>query len=77
MYIEAFIVIYNWQNRELVYKTNGMVKLEKYLISRAEYFLNLDSQKFYKISEILQSAYVMPRNTKGNTFYLNNYSNWD
>ena len=43
MYIRAFIEIYNWRFRRLVYKTHGIVKLEKYLISRLENPLNLDS----------------------------------
>ena len=59
MYTEAFFEIYNWQNRELVHETHGMVELEKYPISRTENPLNLGSQQFYKISEVLQSAYVV------------------
>ena len=39
--------------------------------------MNLGVQQFYKISEVLQSAHVVPRDTKGNTFYFNNYINWD
>ncbi len=54
-----------------------MIKLEKYLISRAENPLNLGGQRFYKISEVLQSAHFVPRDTEGNTFYLNNYIDWD
>ncbi len=54
-----------------------MVELEKYPISRAENSLNLGGQRFYKISEVLQSAHVVPRDTKGNNFYLNNYIDWD
>ena len=50
-----------------------MVKLKKYLISRAKYSLNLDSQQFYKISKALQITHIIPRNTENNTFYLNNY----
>lgn len=41
MYIRAFVKIKNWLNRRLVYKTHGMVKLEKYVISRAKNLLNL------------------------------------
>ena len=73
MYTKAFVEIYNWRYKELIYKTHGIVKLEKYSISRAKNSLNLSSQRFYKISKVLQSAHVMPRDTKGNTFYLNNY----
>ena len=54
-----------------------MVELEKYPISRVENPLNLGSQRFYKISKVLRSAHVMPRDTEGNTFYLNNYIDWD
>ena len=54
-----------------------MVKLEKYPISKAEKPLNLNGQQFYKIFEVLQSAHVVPRDTEDNTFYLNNYINWD
>ena len=50
-----------------------MIKLEKYPISRAENPLNLSSQQFYKIFEVLQSAHIMPKDTDGNTSYLNNY----
>ncbi len=77
VYTGAFVEIYNQRSRGLVYETHGMVELEKYPISRAENPLNLDSQRFYKISEVLQSAHVVLRDTEGNTFYLNNYINWD
>ncbi len=39
--------------------------------------MNLGGQQFYKISEVLQSAHVVPKNTESNTFYLNNYIDWD
>ncbi len=54
-----------------------MVEIEKYPISRAENPLNLGGQRFYKISEVLRSAHVVPRDTEGNTSYLNNYIDWD
>ena len=54
-----------------------MVKLEKYQISRVENLLNLNDQQFYKISKVLQNAHIIPRDTKDNTFYLNNYIDWD
>ncbi len=77
MYTGAFVEIYNWRSRGLVYKTHVIVELEKYPISRAENPLNLGGQRFYKISEVLRSAYVVPRNTDGNTFYFNIYIDWD
>ncbi len=77
MYIGAFVEIYNWRSRELVYETHRMVELEKYPISRAKNPLNRGAQRFYKISEVLKSVHVMPRDTEGNTFYLNNYIDWD
>lgn len=73
MYIEAFVMIYNKQNRGLVYETHKMVKFEKQSVSRTVNLLNLGCQQFYKISKILQSAHVISRDTEGNTFYLNNY----
>ncbi len=54
-----------------------MVELEKYLISMTENPLNLGGQWFYKISEILQNAHVVLRDTESNTFYLKNYIDWD
>ena len=56
MYSGAFVKIYNWRFRGLVYETHKIVKLKKYLISRTENLLNLGSQRFYKISEVLQYA---------------------
>ncbi len=53
IYTRAFIEIYNWCYRGLVHETHGIVKLEKYPISRAENPLNLGGQQFYKISEVL------------------------
>lgn len=75
IYIETFVEIYNWYSRRLVHKIHGMVKLEKYPISRIENPWNLRDQQFYKISEVLQNAYVVPKNIESNTFYLNNYIN--
>ena len=77
MYTGAFVEIYNWRSRELVYETHRMIKLKKYPISRVENPLNLSGQWFYKISEVLQSAHVVLRDTESNTFYLNNYIDWD
>ena len=45
MYTKAFIEIYNWQNGGLVHEIHGMVKHEKYLISRKKNLLNLRSQQ--------------------------------
>lgn len=53
MYTEVFVKIYNWHNRRLVDKTQGILELEKYLISRVENYFNLNTQQFYKISKVL------------------------
>lgn len=42
MYIAAFVEIYNWQSRKLVYKTHEIVKVEKYPIPKAKNFLDSD-----------------------------------
>ena len=75
MYTKAFVEIYNWCYRKLVYEIHGIVKFEKYPIPRAKNLLNLSSQQFYKIFKVLQSAHVVPRDAEGNTSYLNNYIN--
>ena len=76
MYTGAFVEIYNWYSRRLVHKTYEIVKLAKYQILKVENSSNLGGQQFYKIFKVLQNAYVVPRDTKSNTFYLNNYINW-
>ena len=53
IYIKAIVKIYNWRYRRLVYKTHEMIKFEKYPILRAENPLNLGSQQFYNISNVL------------------------
>ena len=45
-----------------------MVNLKKYPILRIKNFLNLGSQQFYKISNVLQCAHVVPRDTKNKLF---------
>ncbi len=75
MYTGAFVEIYNWRFRGLVHKLHEIVKLEKYPISRTENPLNLGSQRFYIISEVLQRPHVVLKDTEGNIFYLNNYIN--
>lgn len=77
MYTETFIKIYNLKYKKLVDKIHRMIKLEKYSILRAENFLNLDGGQFQKISNILKTIYIGPRDTKGHTFYLNNYIDRD
>ena len=77
MYTRAFVEIYNRRSRGLVHEIYKIVELEKYLISRAKNSLNFNSQRFYRKSEVLQSAHVILRDTEGNTFYLNNYIDWD
>lgn len=54
-----------------------MVELEKYPIWRAENPLNLSAHQFYKISEVLQSAHIIPRDIKNKIFYVNNYIDWN
>ncbi len=73
IYTGAFVEIYNWRYRRLVHETHGIVELEKYPISRVENLLNPGNQKFYKISKVLQSTYIVLRNIESNTSYLNNY----
>lgn len=58
-------------------KSIRLMKFEKYLISRIENLSNLGTYQFYKISEVLQSAYIVPRDTKSNTFYVSNYIDRD
>ncbi len=77
MYTGAIVEIYNWRSRGLVHENHGIVELKKYPISKAENPLNLGGQQFYKISEFLRSAHIVLRDTKDNTFYLNNYIDWD
>ena len=54
-----------------------MIDLEKSPISSIRNPLNLGDQQFYKISKVLQTAYMIARNTDNNTFYLNNCINED
>ena len=61
MYTGAFVEICNWRSKKLVHKIYGIVELKKYPILKAENFLNLGGQQFYKISKVLQSAYIVPR----------------
>lgn len=77
IYNKVFVEIYNWCNRRQVHETYRMVKLEKYPISRIENPLNLGAHQFFKIFEVLQNAYIMSKNTEGNTIYVNNYINWN
>lgn len=44
IYTKAFVEIYNWQNRKLVYKSYKIVKFKKYLILKIKNSLNLGSQ---------------------------------
>lgn len=73
IYTTAIDKIYNWWFRWLFNKTHELVKFKKYSISWTKNFFNLDSPQFYKISEILWSADVVPKYTENNNFYLNNY----
>lgn len=59
MFTKVFSEIYNKQIKKLIYKTYKIVKLQKYLTLKTENFLNLGNQQFYKISEILQSTYIV------------------
>ena len=77
IYTGVFVELYNWHSRRLVHKIHGIVKLEKYLILRVKNSLNFGGQQFYKISEVLQSAHIITRDTKDNIFYLNNYIDLD
>lgn len=74
-YTKIFIKIYNQQNKKLVYKTYKIDKLEKYPILKLENLLNVNNIQFYKIFKLLQSVYVMLKDTKSNIFDFNKYIN--
>lgn len=69
--------IYNWRNRGHVHEIYIIVELEKWCTSTAENPCNLDAHRIVKISLILRSAYVVPRDQERIVFYVNNYVNWD
>ena len=53
IYTRAFVEIYNWHYKGLVYKTYGMIKLKNYAILKIEKLWNLGIQQVYKIFEVL------------------------
>lgn len=73
MYIRAFVKIYNQRKRRQVQKTHCMIQFENYPILRSENSSNLDAHQYFKISEILQNTYIIPRDIKDKIFYVNNY----
>lgn len=75
MYIKIFVKIYNWPNKKLVYKTYRIDKLKKYPILKVENSLNIDHENFYRKTKLLQSTYVMLKDTKRNIFYFGKYIN--
>ncbi len=77
IYIGAFVELYNWRNRRQVHEIHGMVELEKMRASTAEYLRNLGTYCIMKISSILRSAHIVPRDQEKIVFYVNNYIDWD
>ena len=49
------------------------MEFEKYPILRVKNLLNLGNQQFHKISEVLQTTHIVPKNTKNHTSYLIKY----
>lgn len=77
MYTKAYIEIYNWHYKELVYETHRIVELEKYSILTAINFLNLGRQQFYNICKVLQCTHVVSKDAESYTSLFNNYDDWD
>lgn len=77
IYIKAFVKIYNCRYKKLVHERYEIVQIEKYPILRVEKLLNLDSQRFFKISKVSQSAHIVLKDSKGNISYLYHYIDQD
>ena len=60
-YIGAFVELYKWRNRGQVQEIHGMVELDKWHASTAENFRNLGAHHIIKVSSVLRSAHVVPR----------------
>lgn len=45
-YTKRFVEIYNWHSRGLVHKTQRMIELKKYPISKVKNLMNLGGQQF-------------------------------
>lgn len=72
-YIRAFVELYNWKNREQVYKIYRMVELEKWRFLTVKYPHSLSAYQIVEILTILHNAYVVLRDQDENIFYVNNY----
>ena len=72
-YTGALVVLYNWKNREQVYKIHGIVELKKMRILIAENPRNLGVCRIIEISLVLCSAHVVLKGTDKVVFYVNNY----
>ena len=54
-----------------------MIKLEKMRALTIEYFCNLGAYQIIKISSVLFSAHVVPKDQNKFVFYVNNYIDWN
>ncbi len=76
-YTGALVEFYNWRNRRQVYEIHGIIELEKMRILFAENLCNLGIYWIIKISLVLRSTHVVPKNQDKVIFYVNNYINLD
>lgn len=72
-YIEALVKLCNWKNGWQVYEIYGIIELEKMCTSTAENLHNFDIYRIIKISLVLRSAYMIPRDQEKFVFYINNF----
>ena len=76
-YTRTFVELYKWRNYGQIDQIHGIVEFDKWHVSTAKNPRNLGAHCIIKISSIMHSAHVVPRDQDMIIFYVINYIDWD
>ena len=76
-YIDAFIKFFQFENLNVIDHHHDIMKVKTWHASDARNSHNIDVWWFYQMFTILCSAHVISIELQNDTYYINNYIDWN
>ena len=76
-YINALIEFLQFENSDVIDHHHDMMKVKTWHANDARNSHNIDVWQFYQMFTILHNAHVISIELQNNTYYINNYIDWN
>ncbi len=76
-YTDALIELLWFENSDVINHHHDMMKVKTWHASDARNSCNIDAWQFYQMFTILCSTHVISIRLQNDTYYINNYIDWD